>query len=404
MQEFISVSELNNYIGGLLEGDLFLRDFWLKGEISGFKLYQQSGHMYFTLKDAESAISCVMFKSRVRGLNFKPEDGMEVLVRGSVSVFARQGKYQLYAEEMLPFGAGGLYLQMEKTKAKLQALGYFNAEHKRSLPRLVNRLGIVTSQDGAALRDILKVVRQRHARVNVILVHSSVQGLEAPLELARGIELLNRQNYVDLIIVGRGGGSLEDLMAFNSEEVVRAIYESHIPVISAVGHEVDFTLADMAADLRAATPTQAAQLAVPDVEALDSALQGYQQRMRRAIEKKLNYHSEMLDRIMMRKIWSQPGIMIESRQRLVEAIQKDLQQGMARQLQMREQRLALAITALDKLSPLKVLSRGYAITSKDGTVVHNKDQVEIGDMVDITLHEGRLKARVESKEGTQWKA
>lgn len=404
MQEYITVSELNNYIGGLLEGDLFLRNFWLKGEISGFKLYQQSGHMYFTLKDADSAISGVMFKSRARTLGFKPEDGMEVLIRGTVSIFARQGKYQVYVEEMLPFGAGGLFLQLEKTKARLQALGYFNPEHKQPLPRMVNRLGIVTSQDGAALRDILKVVRQRHARVDIVLVHSSVQGAEAPLELARGIRLLNQQNYVDLIIVGRGGGSLEDLMAFNSEEVVQAIYESHIPVISAVGHEVDFTLSDLAADVRAATPTQAAQLAVPDVEALDAGLLACQQRMKRAVEKKLNYHSEMLDQIMMRKIWSQPGIMIEARQRQVQALEKDLLQVMTRQMQTGEQRLALAVTALDKLSPLKVLSRGYAIISREGTVIHDEDQAGIGDLLDVTLHQGRLKVRVESKEGTQWKA
>lgn len=404
MQEFISVSELNSYIGGLLEGDLFLRSFWLKGEISGFKLYQQSGHIYFTLKDADSAISCVMFKSRARLLDFKPEDGMEVLVRGSVSVFARQGKYQLYAEEMLPFGAGGIYLQLEKTKAKLQALGYFSPEHKQPLPRVVNRLGIVTSQDGAALRDILKVVRERHARVDVVLVHSSVQGAEAPLEIARGIQLLNRQGYADLIIVGRGGGSMEDLMAFNSEEVVKAIYESHIPIISAVGHEVDFTLSDLAADLRAATPTQAAQMAVPDAEAIEIALQGYQQRMQRAVQKKLNYGSEMLDRIMMRRIWSQPGILIAARQKQVEVLEKGLQQVMLRGLQTREQKLALAVTALDKLSPLKVLSRGYAIARRDGAVLHNEDQVEMGDILDLILHQGSLKVRVESKEGTPWKA
>jgi len=400
MQEFITVNELNNYIGGLLEGDLFLRNFWLKGEISGFKLYQQSGHMYFNLKDTDSSVSCVMFKSRARLLDFKPEDGMEVLLRGAVSVFLRQGKYQLYADEMIPFGAGGLYLQMEKTKAKLQALGYFEPEHKKSLPRLVNRLGIVTSQDGAALRDILKVVRQRHARVNVVLVHSSVQGMEAPQELARGIELLNRQNYVDLIIVGRGGGSLEDLMAFNSENVVKAIFESHIPVISAVGHEVDFTLADLVADIRAATPTQAAQMAVPDAETINSALQACQLRMQRALQKKIDHYNERLDRIMMRKIWSQPGIMIEARQKQLALLVKDLQQAMARGMKNREQQLALAVTALDILSPLNVLSRGYAIATKDGRVILNQDQVEPGDLLDVSLHEGRLRVRVESKEGS----
>lgn len=403
MQEYISVSALNSYIGGLLEGDLFLRNFWLKGELSGFKLYQQSGHMYFTLKDADSAISCVMFKSRARLLDFKPEDGMEVLVRGAVSLFARQGKYQLYAEEILPFGAGDLYLQLEKTKARLQALGYFETEHKKPLPRVVNRLGIVTSQDGAALRDILKVVRERHARVNVVLVHSSVQGAEAPPEIARGIQLLNGQDYVDLIIVGRGGGSLEDLMAFNSEEVVKAVYDSHIPIISAVGHEVDLTLSDLAADIRAATPTQAAQMAVPDVAAIESVLQSYEQRMQRALGKKLNYSSEMLDRIMMRRIWSQPAALMADRQKQVAALTKGLQQTIASEMQTRQQRLALAATALDKLSPLKVLSRGYAIASRAGAVINDEDQVEIGDLVDVILHQGRLQVRVESKEGSPWK-
>jgi len=403
MQEYISVSALNSYIEGLLEGDLFLRNFWLKGELSGFKLYQQSGHMYFTLKAADSAISCVMFKSRARLLDFKPGDGMEVLVRGAVSLFARQGKYQLYAEEMLPFGAGDLYLQLEKTKARLQALGYFDPEHKKPLPRVVNRLGIVTSQDGAALRDILKVVRERHARVNVVLVHSSVQGTEAPLEIARGIEILNGQDYVDLIIVGRGGGSLEDLMAFNSEEVVKAVYASHIPIISAVGHEVDFTLSDLAADIRAATPTQAAQLAVPDVAAIESALQSYEQRMQRALGKKLNYSSEMLDRIMMRRIWSQPAALLADRQKQIETLAKGLQQTIVSEMQTRQQRLALAATALDKLSPLKVLSRGYAIVSRAGVVIKDEEQVGIGELVDVILHQGSLQVRVESKEGTPWK-
>jgi Exodeoxyribonuclease VII large subunit (EC 3.1.11.6) len=272
MQEFLTVSALNQYINRLLENDELLQDCWLKGEISGCKLYQQSGHLYFTLKDEESAVSCVMFKSRVRSLKFKPQDGQEVLLRGSLAVFGRQGRYQVYVQEMQPYGVGGILLLLERLKKDLESRGYFAPEKKQALPALANRIGIVTSQDGAALRDMVRILRQRHRRVDIILVHSAVQGAEAPRELARGIALLNRFAQVDIIIVGRGGGALEDLMAFNTEEVVKAIYESQIPVISAVGHEIDFTLADWAADLRAATPSQAAQLAVPDMSVLEQEL------------------------------------------------------------------------------------------------------------------------------------
>src|SRR5665647_3867265 len=247
MQEFITVSALNEYIGGVLEADPILQGIWVKGEISGFRLYQQSGHMYFTLKDGDAAVSCVMFRSRAQGLKFKPEDGMEVLLFGSIAVFTKQGKYQLYVDTMQPFGAGALFLQLEKLKRELDLGGYFSLEKKKPLPGMATRIGVVTSQDGAALRDILKVLNQRNLATQVVIVHSSVQGLDAPQELAEGVRMLNAYAEVDLIIIGRGGGSFEDLMAFNSREVVEAIFESSIPIISAVGHEVDISLADLAA-------------------------------------------------------------------------------------------------------------------------------------------------------------
>ncbi|WP_242848772.1 exodeoxyribonuclease VII large subunit [Syntrophomonas palmitatica] len=262
----------------------------------------------------------------------------------------------------------------------------------------MNRLGIVTSQDGAALRDILKVVRQRHSKVEIVLVHSAVQGLDAPAEIARGIRWLNRQNYVDLIIVGRGGGSFEDLMAFNSEEVVRAICESVIPVISAVGHEVDYCLADLAADLRAATPTQAAQLAVPDIDGLEADINNYRHRLIRAIDYKISYRSETLDRMMIKKIWTQPGVLLEERRHDVRELRQKLCQLAAERCKDKTMALSLAATALDKLSPLKVLQRGYAIASREGQIINKSEQVNIGDEINIDLYQDRLAVKVIGKE------
>ncbi len=398
MKEFLSVTALNEYIRALLEADPILSNLWVKGEISGFKRYQQSGHLYFTLKDGDSSVSAVMFKSRARYLKFKPEDGMEVLLRASVSVFARQGKYQLYAEEMQPYGFGGLFLYLEKLKAKLQAEGCFDPNRKKPVPAMVNRIGIVTSQDGAALRDIMRVIRQRHSQAEVVLVHSSVQGLEAPSELARGVAWLNEYADVEVIIVGRGGGSFEDLMAFNSEEVVRAIYDSQIPIISAVGHEVDFTLADLAADLRAATPTQAASLAVPDMDMLEKGIAACQQKLLQSIRRKIRCNSETLDRLMMKRIWKQPQLMIDRREEAVRNLQKNLIKAGAKLAGDKKMHLSLNLAALDALSPLKIMQRGYAVVSKDNKIVRKADAIEVGDQLKVELPDAELKVVVKDKE------
>ncbi len=398
MREFITVGALNQYIAELLSSDPLLQGFWLKGEISGCKLYQQSGHIYFTLKDEDAAVSCVMFKSRAQRLKFKPEDGMEVLLRGYVSVFAKQGKYQVYAEEMLPFGLGGLYQYLEKLKARLDREGLFAVEHKQAIPAVVSRVGVVTSQDGAALRDILKVLRQRYPGVEVIIAHSSVQGVEAPRELAEAVQLLNEYAAVDVIIVARGGGSLEDLMAFNSEELVRAIYDSHIPVISGVGHEVDVSLCDLAADLRAATPTQAAQYAVPDYSLLGQELHSTCQRLVRLMQRHISYREEVLDRIMMKKIWSGPQILLERQKERLYDRQKALYNAMQDRMKEKGYELALAIAGLDKLSPLKVMQRGYALIQKDHRVISDIDQVNIGEEVQASLSNGRLRLEIKGKE------
>jgi exodeoxyribonuclease VII large subunit len=398
MQEFITVSALNEYIGRVLEADPILQGIWVKGEISGFRLYQQSGHMYLTLKDGDAAVSCVMFRSRAQGLKFKPEDGMEVLLFGSIAVFTKQGKYQLYVDTMQPFGAGALFLQLEKLKRELDLCGYFSLEKKKPLPGMATRIGVVTSQDGAALRDILKVLNQRNPATQVVIVHSSVQGLDAPQELAEGVRMLNAYAEVDLIIIGRGGGSFEDLMAFNSREVVEAIFESTIPIISAVGHEVDITLADLAADVRAATPTQAAQLAVPDRTVLQHQLTGITRQLTRAMAKNLSQRAETLDRLMMRKIWRDPRELLEKRHRNLQSLNQCLARVVQKSLETRQHGLAMAAASLDNLSPLKVMARGYAIISQQERIIKSIDELDIGATMTARLRDGKLLLEVKTKE------
>jgi len=402
VKDHITVGMLNAYITRILDNDEILQNFWLKGEISGFRLYQQSGHIYFTLKDEDAAVSCVMFKSKSQGLKFQPEDGQEVLLRGSVSVFARQGKYQVYVEEMQPYGRGGIFQYLEKLKARLAAEGMFAPEKKKEIPRMANRVGVVTSQDGAALRDIIKVLRQRHAGVEVVVAHSSVQGVEAPRELARAIELLNEYGEVDIIIIGRGGGSLEDLMAFNSEEVVYAIFHSLIPVISAVGHEVDFSLADLAADLRAATPTHAAQLAVPDYGILQKDLDNLNARMVRFARRTLSNREERLDRIMMKKVWREQ-LFSNKKEELLEDKKRRLARAMEEAIKEKSHQLAIAASGLDNLSPLKVLGRGYAILRRGKQVIKDINNVEIGEELQVTISNGQMQALIKGKEKkTKW--
>lgn len=398
MQEFLSVSVLNEYITVLLDHDPMLQGIWVKGEISGFRLYQQSGHMYFTLKDGDSAISCVMFRSRAQGLKFKPEDGMEVLLLGSVSVFAKQGKYQLYAEAMQPFGAGALFKYLEQLKQQLAERGYFALENKKTIPTAARRVGVITSRDGAALRDILKVLKQRQPGTEVVIVHSSVQGVDASRELAAGLQLLNEYAAVDLIIIGRGGGSLEDLMAFNSEEVVQAIYESVIPVISAVGHEVDVSLADLVADLRAATPTQAAQMAVPDQSIMQRDLENLNRKLLQSISRTISRRAEMLDRAMMKRIWRDPQLMLEKRSGALQERSQRLQKAVQELLTSRKHGLALATASLDNLSPLKVMARGYAVLSRDEQVISSINELQIGEEIAARLSDGQLRLEIKAKE------
>lgn len=399
-----SISELNEYLRDLLENDRLLQNIWLRGEISDFKYYQKSGHMYFTLKDEEASISCVMFKGRARGLDFVPDNGMKVLARGYVSVFEKYGRYQFYVEEMEPDGLGRLFLQLTQLKEKLEKEGLFDPSRKRPLPAVVNRLGVVTSADGAALRDIVRVVRQRHPGCDIILAPASVQGAEAPAEIVAGIEALNHWGGVQVIIVGRGGGSFEDLWAFNTEEVVRAIASSLIPVISAVGHEVDFSLSDLAADVRAATPTQAAQLAVPDIAAVTRGLKELAEAMCRSMERKCNMKWAELDYLRERRIFREPLYLVESRKRDINQLLDKIRYRMESQFTAKENQLRQAGGRLEALSPLKVLERGFAVVrSEDGQIVKDAAQVQVGDTLSVVLNKGELLVKVGEKRVKEWR-
>lgn len=398
MNDFITVSELNNHIESLLQQDMFLRNFWVKGEISGFRLYRQSGHMYFTLKDEEGQVSCVMFKSRNLKLEFMPEDGQEVLVRGYVSLFGQQGKYQVYVEEMQPYGLGGLYLYLEQLKSRLAEQGYFDLDRKRPIPKIVNRVGLVTSQDGAAFQDIVRVLTNRHSGVEIILAHSTVQGEDAPGEIAKGIRLLNTYGQIDVIIVGRGGGSFEDLMAFNSEEVVKAIYDSQIPIISAVGHEIDFSLADLTADLRAATPSQAAQLAVPEIALLEKEIRSLRERLLNAIIRNMDYRSEQIDNLLMRPVWQNPVLLIEKQEEKVSQLKKDMVKVITNNIDKKSARFTALLSTLDALSPLKVLARGYAIFSQGNKLIYSIDEAENGSEAVVQVHNGKFRVVIINKE------
>ncbi|MGE5398340.1 MAG: exodeoxyribonuclease VII large subunit [Chitinophagales bacterium] len=400
----LSIGQLTAYLCSILENDLLMQNAWIRGEVADFKYHQKSGHMYFTLKDDTASISCVMFRSKARAIGFVPENGMKVIARGYVSVFERYGRYQFYAEDMEPDGLGRLYMMLNQLKERLEKEGLFDSRRKRPLPHFVNCLGVVTSADGAALRDIVRVVRQRHPGCEIVLRAANVQGKEAAGEIIRAIKELNEWGKPEVIIVGRGGGSLEDLWAFNIEEVVRAVSASRIPIISAVGHEVDISLCDLAADARAATPTQAAQMAVPDMAKVSQELMELGRVFKRGAERRLNLKWAELDYLRERKVWKNPKILLERRQRDLDYMMRDIQNCMKVGLGTREQMLNTAAAGLEALSPLKVLKRGYSITtSETGEVVKNAADIKEGEILGVILQDGKLKVKVMEKGEAEWK-
>ena len=397
-QQVYSVSQVNNYIKSVIEGVPVLSHILIRGELSNYKIYP-SGHHYFTLKDSESALRCVMFRSSAGKLKFRPENGMKVVAGGRISVFPRDGAYQLYCSQLSADGVGDLYVAFEQLKEKLYREGLFDPEHKKPLPQYPQRIAIVTSSAGAAVHDMIRILRHRYPIAKVLLLPVRVQGVEAPLEIAGAIRYANHWNLADVLITGRGGGSIEDLWAFNDERVARAIYASEIPVISAVGHEPDVTIADFVADRRASTPSNAAEIAVPDMRALLQELQSMQVRMIQEELNGLEQRNQRIKTISESRALTDPMAFIQDRRMQLDFVQHKLIGEARGQMEGDMRRFARLAASLDALSPLKVLGRGYAmVQNESGGVVKSSQQVEVGDRVRVQLGQGNLRCLVEERE------
>ncbi len=396
-QTVLSITQLNEYIRGKMDADVLLTQVAVRGEISNYKLYP-SGHHYFTLKDESSALKCVMFKGNAIRLRFRPENGMKVIAMGKVSVYPRDGAYQLYCTAMAMDGVGDLYAAFEQLKKKLAAQGLFDPAHKQPLPKYPGTIGIITSSAGAAVHDMLRILNKRYPLSHVRLLPVRVQGAEAPGEIAAAIRYANHHQLADLLIVGRGGGSIEDLWAFNDERVAYAIYESQIPVISAVGHEPDVTISDFVADLRAATPSNAAELAVPDQDALRQSLDTMSVAMASALNRQLKASQQHLNVLSQSPALRSPTGYIQQREKSLELLRNRLVSAQNNNITRKSERYIAAVSKLDAMSPLKVLTRGYSMAQTErGEVLRSVQQVELGERIHISLSDGQLHATVMEK-------
>ena len=397
-QQVLSITQLNEYIRGKLDEDVLLGSVAVRGEISNYKVYP-SGHHYFTLKDEAASLKCVMFKGNAIRLRFRPGNGVKVIAMGKISVYPRDGVYQLYCAAMAMDGIGDLYAAFEQLKAKLASQGLFDPAHKKPIPRYPAVIGIVTSSAGAAIHDMLRILRKRYPMSEVRLLPVRVQGVEAPVEIAAAIRYANYHELADILIVGRGGGSIEDLWAFNDERVAYAIYESQIPVISAVGHEPDVTISDFVADLRAATPSNAAELAVPDQDALRQNLDGYSQIMASVLNRQLKSARQHLTVLASRPALSSPTGYLEQKRKGLLLLENRLVSAQTRVVEQKQRGFVSLTAKLDAMSPLKVLTRGYALAqTQRGEVLKSVRQVTAGDHIRITLGDGCLTAAVTEKE------
>ncbi len=393
-QNVLSITQINEYIRSRMDADPMLAQVAVRGEISNYKLYP-SGHHYFTLKDEGGALKAVMFKGNAMRLRFRPENGMKVIAMGKISVFPRDGAYQLYCIALTVDGVGDLHAAFEQLKAKLAAQGLFDPAHKKPIPRYPGVIGIVTSSAGAALHDMLRILIKRYPLSQVRLLPVRVQGVEAPGEIAAAIRYANRYQLADVLIVGRGGGSIEDLWAFNDEQVAHAIYDSVIPVISAVGHEPDVTISDYVADLRAATPSNAAELAVPDQDALRQALDSQSAAMAAALIRQLKSARRHLNVLASSPALCSPTGYLERKQKDLSALRERLISAQIRLIDRKKQTYIGLTAKLDAMSPLKVLTRGYAmVQGQDGTVIRSAGQITTGDTITLSLSDGRVTAAV----------
>ncbi|MBQ8358503.1 MAG: exodeoxyribonuclease VII large subunit [Oscillospiraceae bacterium] len=393
-QQVLSITQINEYIRNMMDGDRLLSGIAVRGEISNYKVYP-SGHHYFTLKDDSAALKCVMFRGNTTRLRFRPDNGMQVVAMGKITVYPRDGAYQLYCTGLILDGVGDLYAAFEQLKTKLAAEGLFDPAHKKQLPQYPKTIGIVTSSAGAAVHDMLRILNKRYPLLKVRLLPVRVQGAEAPEEIAAAIGYANHYKLADLLIVGRGGGSIEDLWAFNDERVAYAIYRSQIPVISAVGHEPDVTISDFVADLRAATPSNAAELAVPDQDALRQTLDSMSAAMATALQRQLKTSRQQLRMLAASPALQSPDVYMQQRRKSVELLRNRLTAAQNQTVNRHRQHYLTLAAKLDALSPLKVLTRGYAmVETLDGTVLRSVKQTSAGDTVSITLNDGSMTATV----------
>lgn len=393
-QTVLSITQLNEYIRGKMDTDPLLNQVAVRGEISNYKLYP-SGHHYFTLKDEASALRCVLFKGNAARLRFRPENGMKILAMGRVSVFPRDGAYQLYCTALAMDGVGDLYAAFEQMKKKLEAQGLFDPSHKKPIPRYPGTIGIVTSSAGAAIHDMLRILGKRYPLTRVRLFPVRVQGAGASQEIAAAIRYANYYHLADVLIVGRGGGSMEDLWAFNEEPVAYAIYESEIPVISAVGHEPDVTISDFVADLRAATPSNAAELAVPDQDGLRQSLDQMTSAIAGNLSRQLKAARQHLNALACASVLQDPGAYIAQQRKNMEFLKNRLAAAQNQSVAQKQQRYIAALSKLDAMSPLKVLTRGYSVTqTESGEIVRSAGQVKAGDRVRIRVSDGSMTAEI----------
>ena len=401
MNEVITVSQLNRYLKLLLDENQQLRGITVQGELSNFTNHVRSGHFYFTLKDSSAAIRCVMFRSYASGVKFVPENGMKVLLTGSVGFFERDGNCQFYCERMEPDGIGALALAFEQLKEKLQKEGLFDPRYKKPIPAFPKRIGVVTSKTGAAIQDIINILSRRFPLGTLVLIPALVQGDGAPESICQGIAAAQQAGNIDVLIVGRGGGSLEDLWAFNDERVARAVFACQIPVISAVGHEVDFTITDFVADLRAPTPSAAAELCAPDLLELRQKLDSTQQYLTRQAVQKIDRCSDQFQMVQKRLLASSPDQKLRQGEESLKSLQARLKNGMEKAYALKNQDYLSTVSLLEALNPLKVLTRGYSVTYANNRIVTKARAVSEGDLLKTLLSDGEIYSRVCPKEA--WK-
>ena len=400
MKNVYSIRQVNLYISNMFRQDFMLNRIYVKGEVSNCK-YHTSGHIYFSLKDDSGSLACVMFAGNRSGLKFQMQNGQSVIVLGSISVYERDGKYQLYAREIIQDGMGLLYEKFQALKQELEEMGMFAPEYKQPIPAFSRRVGIVTAPTGAAIRDIMNISYRRNPYVQLILYPALVQGEEAADSIVRGIELLD-QSHVDVIIVGRGGGSMEDLWAFNEEKVARAIFHCETPVISAVGHETDFTIADYVADLRAPTPSAAAELAVADMAAIQGQLQDMQQRLQNRMSERLSDRKKELEHLQEKLKYVSPQHQIQEKYQRLTDIEEELQMLMQQTMKERRHQLMIYVERMKGMSPLEKLSQGYSYTADArGKKITATEQVQPGDLLQIYVSDGQILAEVKEKEKTE---